>query len=157
MSISEQSKKRTRPQNITTEQRKIHQPQTKASDEKGQDSSVLLQAALPLGRRLRRRLGRAVGAFGPVSRTILNEGSDPLRGGPNRIQAGRSAPGHIQCGNSSRSPDAALKGPLRRPPAALDRCSSTASPPSPVRHFEVMPTFLIAPLKWDTEAAQRGR
>ena len=53
---------------------------------------------------------------------------------PNRIQAGRSAPGHIHCGYSSRRPDAALKGPLRRPPAALDRCLSTVSPPSPARH-----------------------
>src|SRR6202035_402996 len=30
--------------------------------------------------------------------------------------------------------DAALKGPLRRPSAALDRCSLMALVPSPVRH-----------------------
>jgi hypothetical protein len=34
-------------------------------DEKGQDSSVLLQAALPLGRRLRRRLGGRSGPPAP--------------------------------------------------------------------------------------------
>ena len=37
----------------------------------------------------------------------------------------------MRCGNSSRSPDAALKGPLRRPPAALDRCLSAVSPLAP--------------------------
>ncbi len=45
-------------------------PRSTTPGRKGQDSSVLLQAALPLGRRLRRRLGRAVGPFGPRYRTL---------------------------------------------------------------------------------------
>jgi len=45
---------------------------------------LLLQAALPLGRRLRRRLGRAVGASGPSSgnyaRRVLRRATDRFLG-----------------------------------------------------------------------------
>jgi hypothetical protein len=41
-----------------------------------------------------------------------------------RIQAGRWTAGQLHCETSRVGRDAALKGPLRRPPAALDRCSS---------------------------------
>ena len=75
---------------------------------------------------------QAVGAFGPCSRTIHERSDpDPLRGGPRRIQAGRWSGRPHPLWNSSRSPDAALKGPLRRPPAALDRCLSAVSPLAP--------------------------
>jgi hypothetical protein len=46
----------------------------------------------------------------------------PYSGNSRRIQAGRWTAGQLHCETSLVAPDAALKGPLRRPPAALDRC-----------------------------------
>ena len=118
--------------------------------------SLLLQAALPLGRRLRRRLGRAVGAFGPSARiersTVqtrpleLNFLRSPtllesISGGKDRIEdpydASRPAAWlrHLHCGNGREAPDAAVKGPLRRPPAALDSRSSRVVPYARYAHM----------------------
>ena len=49
-------------------------------------------------------------------------------------QAGRGTAGQLNCATSRMASDAALKGPLRRPPAALDRCLFSAYETVPVRH-----------------------
>jgi hypothetical protein len=53
------------------------------------------------------------------------------KGDSKRIQAGRLTVGQLHCETSRVVRDAALKGPLRRPPAALDRRSSQRSPCAP--------------------------
>ena len=129
----------------TRTMRHEHDPDRPCADPRAQMSDVLptsssrpspRTAASPPPR-------RAGGAFGPSLSDDLRTcplaficrdpprppenvgkgGSEGSPKGPTGIQAGRRAPGHFHCGSCRRDPDAAVKGTLRRPPAALDRRS----------------------------------
>ena len=84
---------------------------------------------------------RAVGAFGPV---LTN---DPERIIPIHTKATTQiaswAADQSHCGSTSRTRDAAVKGALRQPSAALDRRSLRARAPSPVRHFRGLPAASV--------------
>ena len=90
----------------------------------------------PLGRRLRRRLGRAVGPSAlhstpctpsPSGRRSILRGAEVHTGRPWDGQPTRLC-------NVSGGINAALKGSLRRPSAALDRCLLPALEGAPYRH-----------------------
>jgi len=80
--------------------------------------SLLLQAALPLGRRLRRRLGRAFGAFGASSVNEPEHGASNTQGAEmaSRPAAGRPATSIVEVlEESRRSPQGSAPPAFGRP------------------------------------------
>ena len=152
----EQSKKTTNPRTSTGVRPELHHPRPKTKCPRRKRSGLFCTASSRpcRQRRLRRRLGGRSGPSAlPESRIchdrvraleFISFGIHPAHPGPHRFggrnpsgrhswasrpAAGRPANSIVRMWRGA--PAAALKGPLRRPPAALDRCLSRVVPYAP--------------------------
>src|ERR1700735_5374064 len=79
-----------------------------------------------------------------------------MAGSSRLIQAGRWTARQLYCEISRVGWDAALKGSLRRPLAALNRCLLIGLVPVPVRHFRASPVVARRLLRQRTLSTNAG-